>query len=637
MSEKFRKIAKSPVKAFNAARRNIKKMKPSSVGGKIAKGTGITLAGLFQFLSWTLKYTILDNQILRKFEKEFSDIIPGKNKKGDDKKFASFLQKYPSLSSHIVYYMLTASVIAGGKIASDAGLFNFTEQTIDIPDSEIGTYENFLAQYKTITPYLIGYLVNPEGYRSRPYKDSRGIWTQGHGSTQRKDGPVGPNSSPMSILDAYETARWHLEDYETYFILYCYCAAFDKRMNSNEFLGLASFIYNGGPEMFEPEKPENIKDKDQAKENRKDNHIRNDRWWELRQMYRTKGTISRDQVKELFEKYPVKSKGSVFQAWLDGNGGREIGNQMINYLRSGRVRAEGLVWRRWLEACLTAGVIDPMDIMNCPIGGVYEFRQYMKAHGKELIVGNQMNYVAGAEFKQWVKDPQYWDRRHKKFMRPENIQLTKSVMPVKIINKCKSGVCDIASLDQITILDSGTIANQKSSIVKSNLFVEIATKYLYDKNYAMAEKNYTKAIESNPDNSLAYSDLSYLYLKWGKYDKGVSVVQDMIVHKSTMNDFFGMAGAYYNAGLCHRKMAESGINSSENYRMARANMDNAKKLQPKVDAYQKQIDEISAALRKLMDKKKLSFNDGGQKINTIDAVKGNVNQTYEIIQKSGRA
>lgn len=282
------------------------------------------------------------------------------------------------------------------------------------------TYEEFLIKCRPWTRYLVGFLANPEGFKDDPYPDMRGIWTIGYGSTILQSGKkVDKNTPKMSIDEAYKNACWHIEELETYYILYCYCCAFDLEMDPGEFLGLASFVYNGGPKMFEPDVGGKV------------DKTRDTRWAKLREIYRRdKGETSRDDIKEIFTKYPVGNQGSVFKAWSDGKSGAEIGQNMANYLSVGGKRAEGLVWRRWFEACLTAGILDPDDIMNVPVGGVFEFRRYLEAQNVYMINEDKViNYKVAAAFKLWLKSPIYWDPQNKKFYKPTNLELTKSIMP----------------------------------------------------------------------------------------------------------------------------------------------------------------------------------------------------------------
>lgn len=597
----IKKTISTTEKLKNAVKK-ILRYKADTPKKKIIKATALPIVSTMWLASWAA----IDNMVLRKLTEKFSNIKTEKSR-------MSFLAKHPKLYAHILYYGIGILMIYSGskltqdsatRITKDAQSHKKQEQVeneYDLKIKSTETYEEFLNQYRSITPYLIGYLVNPEGFESKVYQDGRGVWTIGYGSTRMPDGPVGPNTPDITIEKAYEIARWHIEDYETYFNMYCYCCAFDRGMTNNEFLGLASFMYNGGPGMFEP----NV-DTENGKPGKND-RSRNERWAELRSLYRKQGTISRQQIKEVFAKYPVVVKGSVLKAWLNHKSGREIGQMLANYLRSGGERAEGLVWRRWLEAGLTSGDINPLNIMNTPIGGIYEFRQYLKSKNLDMISKNNIiNYSVADTLKIWIKNPQYWDKQNNRLCTPKDIKLTKSVMPKKIVALCESGKCYIPNKSQTyNYDDSSKTYNYTDSLSEKETkdsveyLIELGTKYLYDKNYEKAEEVYIKAIKKYPQYATAYSDLSYLYLKLGKYEKGIAIVNMLEAQLTKSMNVNALAGAYYNAGLCYKNMG--GV---KNLKLAKIYMEKAQKQLPKVKVYQKEIDNINAKLVKNIEKSK---------------------------------
>lgn len=115
MSENFRKIVNAPHRAFGRARKMLEAQNPTTTTGKIARGAGIGLSGMMQFLMWATKYFALDNHATRAMERGFASMTVGKNKKGQDKKLSSFAKKYPNLSSHLLYYTMLAMVAGGVK------------------------------------------------------------------------------------------------------------------------------------------------------------------------------------------------------------------------------------------------------------------------------------------------------------------------------------------------------------------------------------------------------------------------------------------------------------------------------------------------------------------------------------------
>lgn len=206
--------------------------------------------------------------------------------------------------------------------------------------------------------------------------------------------------------------------------------------------GLHHSCIMGGAKMFEPDAT--------AKENR----IRNDRWTLMLKQIRENGDISREEVLEYFEKYPLNSDGSVFLAWRDGESIDTVGNNMTNYLKAGNRKNRGLYWRRWIEACILTGRISPLDLINCPVGGIYEFQQYMeKVHGESLIDrdARTVNYDLADDFLEWLKNLQYWDKKHKRVYTPKkNLPTIKSILPQDIVDQItlntKSDTLKMASL-----------------------------------------------------------------------------------------------------------------------------------------------------------------------------------------------
>ncbi len=295
------------------------------------------------------------------------------------------------------------------------------------------TYGEFIKSARVMTPYLVGFLAGIEGFELEPYQDSRGLWTVGIGNRSTKYGRVGPNTPWMSPLGAYELARWHLEEKETYLLMYALMSEYNLSLTPGEFIGLASFAYNGGAQMFEPMRPENVANAKMAAENKASNAASKLRWTALNRLYKVRGNdLSHDDVAQIFQRYPILAPGRVLRALDDGVRGVELGNTLAWYLRVGDRIAPGLVWRRWMEANLIAGKINVSDVISCPIRGGYEFMQYADAIGAPLIKNRKINYNDAARFKKWVKNPVSYDRYTKKSSPIRYLKSIASVMPRRI-------------------------------------------------------------------------------------------------------------------------------------------------------------------------------------------------------------
>ncbi|MDE6478268.1 MAG: hypothetical protein K2L94_03400, partial [Alphaproteobacteria bacterium] len=103
MTKQFENIVNAPHRAFGAARKKVQELNPASNAGRVARGVGITTAGLLQFLFWVSKYVALDNHATRALERRLGKISVGKDKDGNDKKFSAFVRRHPNLSGHALY------------------------------------------------------------------------------------------------------------------------------------------------------------------------------------------------------------------------------------------------------------------------------------------------------------------------------------------------------------------------------------------------------------------------------------------------------------------------------------------------------------------------------------------------------
>ena len=261
MSEKFRNIVNFPHMAFGRATQEIKRMQSDKWYGKAAKGAGMTMTGLAQFLFWATKYITLDNHALRAGEKKRNNMRVGKNKKGENKKLQEFMKRHPNLSSHVIYYMLIMLIVGGTKAGIEiSDLVERVKIEREAERAKRGTYAEYLDKMQGALPYLVADLIAKEGVNvdangmHTPYLDGRGIWTIGFGSTVLKDGTrVNKNTPPISTQAAYELACWHIMENETLFRLYCYDVVFDSvDVNSaSELVALASATYNMGTNLIE--------------------------------------------------------------------------------------------------------------------------------------------------------------------------------------------------------------------------------------------------------------------------------------------------------------------------------------------------------------------------------------------------
>ena len=358
----------------------------------------------------------------------------------------------------VSYYLLLLSLIGGGKVAYDNkekikqivkewqinkedAEEDMIEETDEFGEVEANTFAAYREKLQPITPWLIAQLIAAEGVKLNdqgmhiPYKDGRGIWTIGFGSTYLKDGTrVTENTPPITTEEAYDLALWHIVEHETFFDLYCYSVA-DKNLvvsNTGEAFGLASVVYNSGTKFIE--EPGDY------------NHRQ--RFALLREEYGKYGAAIPDSVvAELFNKYPIVSKANFGKAWIDSGNPEDMANAIGGYMKDGA----GMHWRRWLEAGLFTGDIDPKDLLECPIGGMYEFYVYVggKKSGKFALWEKTKNGMTPKKstykvFKEWLKNPQMLNTKTKKFM-PMAGKKVKDFIPSEILEECNAGKCAIGA------------------------------------------------------------------------------------------------------------------------------------------------------------------------------------------------
>ena len=455
--KKYKKIANLPQKALKKSFNKISGWKPENKLWQAVRVPGATVA--FNLYLAMLLFTRigLENPIIEKL----GNMNANKKIENTPKtKFGHFINKIkkhqkknPTASAFLVYYFMLLSFLGAGKVAHD--FMNETEkekveikqykpkQTKQEPKQEKqSTFATYKKKLHPITPWLIAQLIAVEGVKMEngmhiPYKDGNGIWTIGFGSTYLKDGSrVTKNTPPITTEEAYDLARWHIEENETYFDLYCYSVA-DKNLvvrDTGEAFGLSSIVYNSGTKFIE---------------NKNDSNHRK-RFALLREEYEKYGEKIPDSVvKKAFEKYPIVNKESFGKAWIDSHKAQDMANAIGLYMKDGA----GMHWRRWLEAGLITGDIDPQDLLECPIKGMTDFYIYIgggkKQKGKYALWEKTKDGLTPikstyAAFKEWLTQPQRLDLVGDSLIQIER-EKVKDFMPKEIVISCLKGKCEIGT------------------------------------------------------------------------------------------------------------------------------------------------------------------------------------------------
>ncbi len=595
MGEQFRKIVNAPHKAFGRARKKLQEMQADTRTKKAARAAGVGLTGMFQFLLWATKYATLDNHALRALEELLRDMKVGKNKEGNDKKLSAFMKKYPNFSSHMLYYLMFA-MTAGGvrayqELSGEEQIPETQEITVGMPDVggmpvyEENTYGAYLAKMRPVTPLLIADLILPEGVcmengkhvvyddkvagkKLKPGQRPRGKATIGFGSTVLKDSTIVTSyTPPISSEYAYELARHHIEEHETYFVMYCYETAVPKSRidDTGVALMVGSALYNLGSQLIEEPQDKNHRE----------------RFAELRRVRDEYGAALPDSVvRAAFDKYPIvapTSFGKIFLGQEKGNMGDAIGN----FLKGG----DGLIWRRWLEAGIASGKVRPEEILDIPIGGMSDFYYLMKKRaggnkkksfwiergGKRYV--NQETY---AIWREWLRKPV--DQYNHSLSRRKKVA---DVLPANIVAQCRAGQCQIGNFSAIlfaneNLADASSVrdeASQKMPIEQSSYVIGYDEAYkdaiaeFKARNYEGAAEKFKKMIADAPGNALLHNDLAATYNKLGRYDDAIAEVQK-ILHEICDKSQYG--AAQYNAGYAYEKKGNL-QKALANYKLAVAN------------------------------------------------------------------
>lgn len=588
MAEKFRKIVTAPEQAAAKLRKLIEKKNPTEYvrrgrakknasqgqgqfaeiqdaaeifGLNVAKWSAWLAAGGAQFLLTLARWMMLDNAVLRKMEKELGTINPTVKKTVKDSAgnkqtvyknsaILKLMKKYPNASAHILW-LFGLSAIGGGYVVADYvadRIDTVKEKTIDSEDYDIaapGTYGEFLNKIRPITPFLIADLIAKEGVHVNdqglhtPYLDSKNVPTIGFGSTLLKDGSrVTLDTPPITTDEAYELARWHLEEGETYFVLYCYDVAM-RGVNMNttsKALGLSSIVYNAYSKLIE-----NPNDK---------NH--QNRFDKLRKIYDEYGYATPDSlIEECFAKYPVSAPTSFGQEFLNGAESGALADKLGGFLAGGR----GMAWRRWLEAGLITGDISPQMLMDCPVNGMYEFYTVMGQEKTAFFTGDaenrRVNRDTYAKFKQWLKNPVNADGQSL-----AGWDVVSDYLPKDILAECRNGECELGNTEFVRHIDGSQkrhdIAVKTYAIGYEQEYNNAIEKYKSgDYNSALSELS--KMVKKYPKNALLYNDLAATCNKLGQYDNAIKYARK-ILHD--IGDKSQYAAAQYNAGVAYEKQGK---------------------------------------------------------------------------------
>ena len=640
MAEKFRKVVATPEQAAAKLRKIIEKTHPEKyvrarrteknadgttgrfpelndtvaiMGLGTAKWTAWLAAGGAQFLLTLARWITMDNVFLRKMENHFAGRNAGKRRKTT--KLSAIAKKYPNASAHILWWLGLAAVAGGGYFGTEIApeVITQVKEWQNARDAERwaeqeaqGTYRAFLNKIRPITPFIIADLIAKEGVHldehglHKPYRDSKGVATIGFGSTVLKDGSrVTMDTAPITTEEAYELARWHLEEAETYFVLYCYDVGL-QNVNVNttsEAFGMSSIMYNTYADIIEKPDDENYQN----------------RFGELRKLLDEYGyAVSDEQVRHVFDKYPVTNLTSFGDAWINDSDANMMADKLGEFLAGGR----GMQWRRWLEAGLLTGKITPQMMLDCPANGMYEFYKYMGKKKSAFFTGavnsRQVNLDTYEIFQQWLKNP----------VDEKGHSLTKwnkvgDCLPGDILAYCQSGECKFDNKDFNKHIDKRKKVELETYTLGYDAQYKNAIAQYNAGEYAGAAQSFQDMIKKYPNNALLHNDLAATYNKLGQYNDAVQQARE-ILHR--IGDKSQYAAAQYNAGVAYEQLGDYD-RALMNYKLSVKNGNS-------------RVANDVARVQKMIRGKTIAFHDAADKLNVNGKTSGvDINQ---VVKQSGQ-
>lgn len=493
--------------------------------------------------------------------------------KGQNNKFQAMLKKYPNLSSRILYVLIAAMTFGGmyayHKHSNDKDNDNADKIETVITESEEQelTYAKYMERLKPLEPMIIADLIAKEGVHigpksglHTPYQDSRGYWTIGFGSRILKDGTVVTSKTkPITAEEAYELARWHLEN-ETFLLMYWYDVGCEN-VNINtteEAFAIASVMYNSYANLVETPSKKNKNGKYAFR-----NVNYDERSARLRKDFEQYGVMLPESVVlDRFAQYPITHMESFGQAWLDGESKETIANKFGNFLLGGR----GIRWRRWLEAEMFLGHVTPEMMLNCPVGGMYEFFKYVGSDRENWFLGDgknnrRVNDKTFYMFQEWIRAP-----RQKSGASLAGWKKAKDLLPQVAREMCEQGKCTLGNLNAVVVFEEPVAQNVKKQTYVTEYkeqYADVISEFRQG-SYAVAATKLEDMIALYPKNALLRNDLAVAYNKLGRYDDAIATLRVIF---DTIGDTEQYGAAYYNAG-----QAREGLGQLEsalaNYKLA---------------------------------------------------------------------
>lgn len=550
MAEKFQKIVSAPHRFMGHVRKKIAETTPTTRGGKVARGTGLTVAGVFQFLLWTARTAALDNPVLRAAEQKISRLADASTTSRAGRA-ASWVGRHPNFSAHVLYYAMAMSAIAAAT-GGESGCSDFRHvdatKTVNAFDNfQVGGHKisdaDWARQIAAIHSYVIAHLIFSEEFIARTYYDNQSSGTQTFGIGFTIDDP-------------------------------------DHRAFAEKVLGFK--IRNGMSVTF-----------DQAR-------AVADAWLHQRIYPKIRANVTAPMDARLFVIMAVAAYNRGQNTFDAGNKGARV-TELINrgappieiaaaYVHAfGGIRGTqwgGLPNKYGVCALYYLGEISDDIILSSVAGAPYAIEKKLKKVQKNIDAlppgvnpGRLLVYdgthararangvVRGMDVNKMLMSV---DKRHVKGTTQKKVGAYLTMTEVDCI--ASGRLFDNKTTDYQTAVAKKVDVNESPSMRLNAAGEDL---FLAGK-YADALRNFNAARIADPTNFIAYSNAAIACYKLGDYAGGLKIVQELIASdyiKKMPVDIRGYT--YYNAALCREKLGDNAVDPATrwtHYDMARRNI-----------------------------------------------------------------
>ena len=537
-------------------------------------------------------------------------------------KKSSFAQRHPTATTDLVCLSMMIAVWAGvnnyDKVSDTFVTMKEWMFGADKKDAQSvkHTYGAYLNQIRPITPLLIANVLTYEGLVTdengmhvvyddsnskalAPGQKAAGTPTICIGCTKDPyDRQITSYTAPVTPEDAYVFSVSHIERKETYFYMYCYAMAGIRPQNTNQALALASVIYNTGANLFE-------KTPDAG-----------ERFANLRKLYAKYGNELPDSVVQAeFAARPIKDMEKFGDALRRGKINKAA--DLLGLYTWGKVKVNGKwtmkdlrgLWvRRFVEAGILLGKVEPMHLMNVPVKHLAEFLEIMGGKKRAFFTGSgdniKLNHATFADLNKWLQNPV--DRYGKPI---KGKILIREALAPDVIAFCDAGKC---------VLGGKEVFEVETQLVHNLRMYEHALRCCANEDYAAAEISYNQILQTDKNNALIYNDLAFVCIKMERYDDALNYCKKVISGcKGASPKELG--AAYYNAGIAAERKNQP-ARALENYRLAIAKGNDA--------------DAVKECVRRL--EKRLNLNTGKAKVKNAVRAKNMRTQRAAKNKKSAR-